>query len=169
MHIEKREDPLVEMGYEIRDINLKAIVKATKIFFAFAIGSAVAGFILFWFMNRTGIEQADARAAAEHRRPIDKNTPLVQSNLEAKTDLMILRKKEEDKLVGAPAQSADGTYSIPIAAAMQMVAENGGKTPTGGESVSAPAPSEAPITLGTEVGDKPVDTTPVPVHEGGQP
>jgi hypothetical protein len=127
MHTEKREDPLVEMGYEVRDINIKAIKVATYIFFAFAVGSGAIGYVIYELMNPR-VMGGQPQPTFAKRIPQSPN-PLLQTNMTAKTDIMSLRAKEDKFLTGAPGQLPDGGYHIPIDAAMQMVAEQGGRTP----------------------------------------
>jgi hypothetical protein len=126
MHIEKREDPNPEIGYEIRDINPKAIWMSTLYFFGFAILSAVLGGIVFFTMN-PGVKPVEESAIARQRPKLAATVPLLQSNMLVKTDIMLMRQREEQRLYGAPAQNRDGTFSIPIAAAMKMVVESGGR------------------------------------------
>jgi hypothetical protein len=85
------------------------------------------GFIIFLLMN-PGVHKNEAEVARDRTR-LGKNVPAVQSNMRAKTDLYILRNEEDKKLIGQSGQNKDGTYSIPIEAAMQMVVESGAKTP----------------------------------------
>jgi hypothetical protein len=136
MHIEKREDPNPEMGYEIRDINSKAIWKSTLWFFGFALISAVIGAVVFFTMN-PGVKASAEYQIARERPELGKTVPLLQSNMEAKTDLMLMRQAEERALYGAPAQNKDGTFTIPIAAAMKMVAEGGGKQAATTQGISS--------------------------------
>jgi hypothetical protein len=126
MHIEKREDPNPEIGYEIRDINSKAIWKSTIWFLGFAFISALIGAGVFLLMN-PGLKTMND--PPRERPVLDKTVPLVQSNMQAKTDMMLMRQREEQLLNAAPIQNKNGTFSIPIAAAMKMVAESGAKTP----------------------------------------
>ncbi|MEZ0326915.1 MAG: hypothetical protein ACAH95_13530 [Fimbriimonas sp.] len=128
MHIEKREDPNPEMGYEIRDINSLAIWKSTMWFLAFALISAVLGGGVFYFMN-PGLKNVNEHAIASKRTDLATTVPLLQSNTGAKTDIMLMRQKEEEALRGAPKRNRDGSFTIPIAAAMKMVVESGAKTP----------------------------------------
>jgi len=157
MHTEKREDPLVELGYEIRDVNKKALMNGTIGFFIFAIGSAAVGFVIFRLMYPTGFEAGNI---APHMLPPTPN-PIVQSNITAKTDIMDLRQHEEAAL-DAPVGWVDASKTklhIPIDRAMAIIAERGvpktnaevpavtkGHTPDAAIGEKAPATG---ITLGT--------------------
>ncbi|MDR3689624.1 MAG: hypothetical protein P4L46_09625 [Fimbriimonas sp.] len=123
MHTEKREDPLVELGYEIRDVNKKALVNGTIGFFVFAIASSVIGFVIFRLMYPAGF---DAQHEPKSLMPQSPN-PLVQSNITAKTDIMDLR-QQEDKVLNAPAHWVDASHTkiaIPIDRAMEIIADRG--------------------------------------------
>ena len=140
MQTEKREDPLVELGYEIRDINKGAIMKGTIGFFIFAIGSAIIGFIMFRLMYPTGFE-----AQTEVKRLIPQApNPLVQGNITAKTDIMDLRQQEEATL-SAKAGWVDASKTrlhIPIERAMEIIAEKG--MPTTNPSIAAVTKGHTP-------------------------
>ena len=94
MHTEKREDPLVELGYEVRDVNTKALTKGMVGFFIFTIASCIVGFIVFRLMYPEGFEDKKVRARMMPQAPY----PMVQSNITAKTDIMDLRQQEEKVL-----------------------------------------------------------------------
>ena len=123
MHTEKREDPLVELGYEVRDVNKKALMNGTIGFFIFAIVSSIAGFIIFRLMYPVGFE-----AQTEPKRLLPQSpNPIVQSNITAKTDIMTVR-QHEDQVLNAPAHWLDASrtkVAIPIDRAMEIIAERG--------------------------------------------
>ena len=149
MHTEKREDPLVELGYEIRDVNTKALMKGTIGFFIFAIGSAVVGFIMFRLMYPVGFE-----AQTEVKRLIPQSpNPLVQSNLTAKTDIMDLRQQEEAALSAKPGwvDASKTKLHIPIERAMEIIAEKG--MPSTNPSVPAVTKGHTPDPA---IGEKPI-------------
>jgi hypothetical protein len=140
MHIEKREDPLVDMGYEIRDINPRGIRNAVLIFFGFALFSAVLGGIVYAIMNPRVL---NGQPVAKYSRMFpQKPNPLLQTNQTAKTDVMELRQREDKTLADPPSIQPDGSYRIPIDAAMKLVLRDGGRLP-GYES--APTPNAAPL------------------------
>ena|SRR5665213_425414 len=123
MHTEKREDPLVELGYEVRDLNTKAIRNGAIGFFGFAFLSAVLGFVIFRLMNPAGF----VAEKAQHRLlPLEPN-PILQTNLTSKTDIMDLRQHEEAVLTAPPGWT-DATKTklhIPIDMAMRIIADRG--------------------------------------------
>ncbi len=141
MHIEKREDPNPDIGYEVRDINAPAIWKSTIYFLGFALMSAILGALVFWLMN-PGLNTVNERAVASERSTLGTKVPVVQSNIEAKTHIMLMRQAEEKRLFGAPVQNKNGSFAIPIAAAMGMVVESGAKTPA--KDVAITPPPQAP-------------------------
>ncbi|CAN5538554.1 hypothetical protein BH11ARM1_BH11ARM1_09520 [soil metagenome] len=127
MHTEKREPPQVDIGYEIRDINMKQVKTAVIVFFAFAAVTAVLGGIALVLLNPRILH---GQPVEKYAREIPKSpNPLLQTNMTAKTDIMELRQKEDTALASAPSQQSDGSFRIPIEAAMKMVADQGGKLP----------------------------------------
>jgi hypothetical protein len=156
MHTEKREDPLVELGYEVRDLNTVAIRNSVIAFFVFAIGSAILGFVCYRLMNPSVFE--NPQQASSRMVPAPPN-PLIQSNIGAKTDIMDIRQHETQVLTG-PIGWTDANKShlhIPIDMAMEIIAKRG-VTPTG---ASVPAVSTG-HTPNPEIGEKPAtpNTTP---------
>ena len=127
MHTEKREDPLVELGYEVRDLNTVAIRNATIGFFIFAIGSAVIGFACYRFMNPTVFE---ATPPSNRVIPAPPN-PLIQSNIGAKVDIMEIR-QHETAVLTEPIGWVDTSKTlahVPIERAMEIIAERGLPSP----------------------------------------
>jgi hypothetical protein len=164
MHTEPREAPNLEHNYEVRDINSRAIWMATLYFFGFIGFSIVAGALIYRAMN-PGLTRDEAAIAA-HRDQLPKNVPALQSNMKAKTDLYVLRQAEDKKLVGEE-QNEDGTYSIPIEAAMKMVVESGAKTPAAAPKQDATIDLGAKPQAATSTAPE-VQVTP-PAGAGGNP
>jgi hypothetical protein len=171
MHTEKREDPLVELGYEVRDLNTVAIRNATIGFFIFTIASAVIGFGVYRVMNPTVFHPQ----APTNRVIAGAPYPMVQTNMTAKTDIMDIR-QHETAVLTAPIGWADEQKThlhIPIDQAMQIVVAKGLK-PTG-ESVPAvskghtpdPAIGEKPVPAKTTGGAPFTITRPVPSQAKG--
>jgi hypothetical protein len=130
MHTEKREDPLVELGYEVRDLNTVAIRNATIGFFIFAIASALIGFVAYRLMNPTVF---DEKAPGKRILPAA-NYPMLQSNIGAKVDIEEIR-QHETAVLNAPVGWADKEQThlhVPIDEAIAIVAKNGIKA-TGSE------------------------------------
>jgi hypothetical protein len=142
---EKREDPLVEMGYEVRDVNLKVLNQSVLGFFIFTVAMIVISWgVLFGF--RIGPFQSPAMNPAYANKQSGFNTvrkipaapnPLLQTNVSAKTDMMQMRQAEAARL--ASTGYLDGRKDrvhIPIDRAIELLAERG--LPN---SVDAPAVS----------------------------
>jgi hypothetical protein len=125
MHTEKREDPLVDMGYEIRDINVKAIKTAVYVFLAFGVGCAVLGYIIFILMNPGLRRQQQPSAMSMDRTIPEFPNPLLQDNLTVRTDMFLLRQEELQMLSGAPTRLENGNYRIPVESAINILSEQG--------------------------------------------
>jgi hypothetical protein len=153
MHTEKREDPLVELGYEVRDLNTVAIRNATIGFFIFAIGSAAIGFAAYRIMNPTVFE---TKPSLSNRVVPEAPNPLIQSNMAAKTDIMDIR-QHETAVLTAPIGWADDAKTrlhLPIDKAMDIIATRGVK-PTG-QSIPAVSKGHTP---NPAIGEKPAGGT----------
>jgi len=152
MHTEKREDPLVELGYEVRDLNTVAIRNATIGFFVFAILSAVLGFGVYRIMNPTVFEPKPL----SHRVVPGAPNPLIQSNIAAKTDIMDVRQHETAVLTGPPrwVDPAKTHLRIPIDQAMEIIATKG--VPATGAEVPAVSKGHTPDPA---IGEKPASPT----------
>jgi len=167
MHTEKREDPLVEMGYEIRDIDMPKIKKAVYYFFAFAIFCIIAAwFSLFgtpWGTPKLfgvvplGFEgmnpmyaRKDSGFNVVRRTPAPPN-PILQTNVTAKTDMFKMRQEEDKRLNGTGYVDGNPNRAhIPIDRAIDLLVERGiGKAK--GDSTAA--------SRGTTDGKMNVDTT----------
>jgi hypothetical protein len=155
MHTEKREDPLVELGYEVRDLNTVAIRNATIGFFIFTIASVVIGAVVYRIMNPTVFDPKPPTNRVIAAAPY----PMVQSNMGAKVDIMEIRQHETSVLKG-PVSWVDAGKThlhIPIERALEIIAEKGPK-PTG-ESVAAVSKGHTPDPA---IGEKPKATNSVP-------
>jgi hypothetical protein len=145
----KREDPLVEMGYEIRDIDLPKLKKSVVYFFAFVAFSAVTGWIVLAtgiHINIFGWKAVDIAALdpgysagkSGYQNPPKQPPapyPLLQTNATAKTDLMLMRQKDEGHLesTGYANEARTKTF-IPIDRAIDLLVERG---------IDKPVPTEA--------------------------
>jgi len=133
MHTEPREDPLVELGYDHRDVDIPKIRTAVIWFFGFAIGSFLVGLLVY--KNRTALFLRENRAAYSNanrtRRLPEYPNPLLQDNVIAKTDLMIMRQGEQKIIEGqGPLNDGSGRWRIPVEHAINLTAERG-LAPTG--------------------------------------
>jgi hypothetical protein len=163
MHTEKREDPLVEMGYEIRDAKVSDITKSTAIFFAFVAGMIVIGWVVlfgfkFWIIDIPGMNPAYANRQSgynEVRVTPSAPNPLLQTNVSARIDMSDLRKAEYRQLEGTGYSNEKRTRAhIPIDRAMDALV-NGGMPPSG---------DVAAKTTGNTDGQMNVDTTENPTE-----
>jgi hypothetical protein len=121
-----REDPLVELGYEIRDVNYKALRNAVVYFFIFAVFAFAAGLGIYNWMNPMERRQTQANNASVVRRIPGAPNPLLQNNVTAKTDMMLMRKEEDVRLHGTGyVDDARTRVHIPIDRAIDLIAERG--------------------------------------------
>lgn len=129
MHTDHKTDPLVELGYEQKDIHPKNIFKVSMIFFAFTFFS----YILAWailhygfnaFPDSTGVN--DLRSTKIPKSP----NPILQTNVTAKTAIKDMR-IEEAKVLNSTGESAyaKGAHRISIEQAIKLSAERGAKLP----------------------------------------
>ena len=139
----KREDPLVEMGYEIRDIDLPKLKKSVVYFFAFVAFSAVTGWIVLAGFHLgpvsfPGLDPGYSAGKSGYQNPPKQPPapyPLLQTNATAKTDLMLMRQKDEGHLesTGYANEARTKTF-IPIDRAIDLLVERG---------IDKPVPTEA--------------------------
>jgi len=153
-----KEDPLVELGYDHRDVNYKALIKAVIAFLSFGVGAAIVGAIIY--TNRFAIfklqEPRPGINAELSRRVAATGTPLLQDNVASKVDIMTLRQKETKRMTSTGYTDETRRYvHIPVDRAMEMIAQRG----VG--SKSAATGSTEPVTIGGTPG------TPTPGEGGG--
>jgi hypothetical protein len=117
MHTEhKREEPLVDLGYEIRDIDYKGLGKATIFFMAFVLFSF--GSVGFWF----SCTKPQIASTLDPHKPVP--TILLQSNIAVRSDIQTFRKHETEMLTKG-GTNPDGSARIPIEQAMEIIASKG--------------------------------------------
>jgi hypothetical protein len=129
-----KEDPLIDMGYETRDIDIPTIRKAVIYFFVFATVMFGTGGLIYWKMN----PNFDPKIAAqpEDLRIPKSPAPLLQDNVSNFTDIMKLRQHETAMLNSTAYADASHSYlRIPIDNAIDIIAEKG--VPKTGASVPA--------------------------------
>lgn len=139
MHTDDKHDPLVDLGYEQRDIDPKNIFKVTMIFFGFTFACYIFGWIFLaqfgYFKDPRGVN--DLMSA---KIPKDPN-PIIQTNVSAKTHIKDMRVHEQQALNSAGASEiVKGSERIPIEQAIKLSAARGAKLtpekkvgePTGG-------------------------------------
>jgi hypothetical protein len=121
---EPKEDPLVDLGYETRDIDVKTIHKAVFYFFTFASVMFIVGAWVYANIN-TAFSPAYQAQKEDLRIPKPPN-PLLQDNVSNFTDIMHLRQHETAVLNSTG--WVDGSHKfahIPIDRAIDILAERG--------------------------------------------
>jgi hypothetical protein len=111
-----REDPLTDLGYETRDINIPGLRNTAMIFFGFATFCFVVVAVWFWWYKPQMTSTVDLR------KPLPKIT--LQSNISVRADIQILRQNETQKL-GYRGGNMDGSLHIPINDAINLIAARG--------------------------------------------
>jgi hypothetical protein len=120
-----KEDPLIDMGYEVRDAEMKTIGVATGIFFAFVVVSFAIGFGIFAWLNPAILHEKTTQAPFMSNAP-KPPYPLLQTNITTKTDIKELRQGETAQLTtSAVLDAKKGVYRIPIDRAIDLVAQRG--------------------------------------------
>ena len=115
------EDLLQELGYETQDIAYKKFVKYGAGFFAFFFICIIAGIFIMLWMSPTGLtggKMADSKSRVE----APTGTPLLQTNISARTDIRHLREQESAVLDASGESKEKGFYHIPIDKAIEEVA-----------------------------------------------
>jgi hypothetical protein len=121
----KPEDLLQELGYEPQDIQYKEFTSYAAYFLAFFIFCIVVGFGIMRFMLPTKLS-GGRMATYEPKTPMPIGTPLLQSNITARTDIMSLRQKETEKLTGSEVlDESKGVYRIPVDNAIDILSKRG--------------------------------------------
>lgn len=162
-----KEDPLVELGYEIRDVNYKGLRKAIIYFFGFGIFCALIG--AFIYTNRFTIfmleEPKPSIDATLARNIPPKPNPLLQNNVVSKTDIAEMRQRETKRLTGTGYVDETQTIAyIPIDRAMELIAERG-ISPTG-KNVNVSDVAATPVQEAAPTTPEPApSTTDAPTHE----
>jgi hypothetical protein len=137
---EPREDPLVDMGYEVRDVDYSKVRTAMLIFFGFGAACAIVGWFIYAYRYKFfAVNDGGPITNALKRRLPEFPNPELQNNVTTKTDIALMRQAEDARLHGyGYADKAQTRAYIPIERAMEMVAQNGIK-PTG-RSIPAISP-----------------------------
>lgn len=93
---ERTVDELARLGYERADIGLRTIAIWVFWFFVFTVAAGVATAAIYWFMvpSKFGPVQMEKRA---HFPP----APRLQDEIRTKTDIIDLRKNEDEALSGS--------------------------------------------------------------------
>ncbi|MDX2064621.1 MAG: hypothetical protein SFX74_02645 [Fimbriimonadaceae bacterium] len=154
---EKREDPLVEMGYEVRDVNLKVLNQSVIGFFIFTFAMIFISWgVLFGFRigpfqtPAMNLDYANKQSGYNAVRKVPQApNPVLQTNVSAKTDMMDMRQAEASRLEGTGYLDASKErVHIPIDRAIELLAERG-----------LPSTADAPaITRGNDDSEMRVNT-----------
>jgi hypothetical protein len=113
---EPREDPLTDLGYEVRDINVKGLGITALIFFAFSIACFVV--VGIWFVI----------AKPQMSSELNPNKPMpqiqLQSDIAVRADIATFRQNETERL-GSSGPNPDGSFHIPVDKALEVIASRG--------------------------------------------
>jgi hypothetical protein len=127
MHTDNHQsDPLVDLGYEQRDIDPKRIFKVSMYFFAFAFVSYALGWVILWgfgyWQPAEGVNDL-----VSNKIPKSPN-PILQTNVTAKTDLINMRRAEKETLTtSGESKFIKGASRISIEQAIKLSSERGAK------------------------------------------
>lgn len=166
---EPREIQGVELGYDPRDIDLKRILKIVVYFFAFATVFFGGGAIYYIYIGRIETSQHfDAR-----KPPII--GPKIQGNISAKLDIMTMRQNER-RLMESYGTNPDGKQRIPVAHAMDLLAQRGLPVVTSDKTATSPGNTieqnatgpAKPGPASRSTPTTPADPGPVPTPDYGQ-
>jgi len=116
------DDLLQELGYETQDIAYRKFAQYMGFFYGFFIVCIILGFVFMWFMVPTRLS-GGRMGDYTPKVAMPVATPLLQSNITARTDIMSLRRKETAEMTTpAVVDQAHGVYRIPIDQAIDDVA-----------------------------------------------
>ncbi len=121
----RKEDPLLEMGYEKQDINIKVLGWAAFWFFIFTFVCYGIGW-LFFVKTDPAIVTIQETTPPFSKNPPPSPNPLLQTNITTKTDIKELRQKETEELTtSALVDAKSGVYRIPVDRAIDLMARRG--------------------------------------------
>ena len=121
-------DVLSEMGYEKRDVNMKALGKWIGAFFGLNLLFFVVGFGFYRWLAPKQIEAGRSRVQPVTRRVPAAPNPLLQNNVEAKVDIFRMRQDEVSLLTSyAYVDPRAGVVRMPIERAKDLLLARGGK------------------------------------------
>ncbi|MCC7229309.1 MAG: hypothetical protein IT203_02880 [Fimbriimonadaceae bacterium] len=129
MHTDDNTDPLVELGYEKKDVDAKRVFKYTVGFFVFAFVAWFGTYFVYW---KLGYAEAppNVNNLVSSKLP-SANNPRLQTNITAKTDIRDMRKAETELLTtSGDSTLVKGAQRIPIEQAIKLTAERAGRTTT---------------------------------------
>jgi hypothetical protein len=134
-----RPDPLTDLGYEAKDVNMRKIGMATAFFFGFF---TLCVFLTWFYIHLVSPQYFDQRAdipQLQTKIPKPPN-PLLQTDVTVRTDMQDLRRAETEAMTNPKwVDQSKGIARIPVDRAMQMIAERGNGQPTmTGNTTTAP-------------------------------
>lgn len=138
-----KEDPLTDLGYEPRDVNVGALGKWVVGFFGFIAFSVTVSWATMVGIN-CGPVKIDGLSASYSEKPSAFKArkipgapyPLLQNNVTATADIMDLRRAEDVRLHGYGwANSEKSRVTIPVEQAIKLIVERG--APKTGRDVPA--------------------------------
>jgi hypothetical protein len=133
-----RPDPLTDLGYEPRDINMRKIGLATAFFFGFAFFCVFATWGIIKLMMPSYFDQRADLPHYSTQIPTPPN-PLLQTDVTARTDIQDLRRKESTSLHGGGwVDQPKGVAHIPIDRAMEIIVEREGSAPRETSNATTP-------------------------------
>ena len=118
-----KEDPLTDLGYEPRDVNVAQLGKWVIGFFIFVVLSAITSWVILSsginlrFLKIDGMSPAYTGKADDFksRRIPGAPNPLLQNNVTARSDIMDMRRAEEERLKGYGWANAEKTkITMPV-------------------------------------------------------
>lgn len=140
------EDLLQELGYETQDIQYGKFARYGVFFLAFFLLMIVSGFLIMFLMTSTKLS-GGRTVDYTPKTQAPPSTPLLQTNITARTDIRSLRMKETEALTTpAVKDERHGSYRIPIDQAIELTAERGlpktAPMPSGGTSTQQGQPRQ---------------------------
>jgi len=148
-HLDPDEDALVKMGYEVEDVQFKALGKSVIWFFGFVFFCGLAGYLIFgYYIGFDKLKNPPENTSPFVSRIPPSPNPLLQTNETARSDIRDLRAKENESLFGKPSwiDRKNGIARIPIDQAIDLylakVAPNASKATTIASGAPPVSPAE---------------------------
>ncbi len=159
MHTEREPvdmDVLSEMGYEKRDIDLRAIRRWILSFFAIGFAFFLMGYGFFLWLAPKQVAQARSGVPPVTRRVPPAPNPLLQNNIETKFDIQKMRQDEVGLLTTyGYADEARRVVRLPIERAKELLLQRGAK-PTGNPVAPNAGPNAGRDRSGADVSPRDV-------------
>jgi hypothetical protein len=120
-HGNEHKDLLENLGYETHDVDYKGFTTYGMYFLGFFVACIILGFGFMWLMVPTKLSGGKMGDYVPKTTP-PLATPLLQSNITARTDIMSLRRNETAVLdSSAVVDKAHGVYRVPVDQAIDDV------------------------------------------------